>query len=299
MVLTLAVSSDQSKVFLGGPFDKVNGVAVTGGRRRAGGLQRSQSCPTGSAGVQQCSGLGPWLTRLYLSDDDQRLYGGDVCRHGLPVGRAEPVVAGEPDRSELDDPVQRRHAGAPSSQGPWSLASDAGHLYLGGDFSTVAGVAQPHYAVFTDSALVSVPYPPTDLKAQPTTGAGRSPAARTGKTRRARHIHYTKLAITVPLSLLLWWLIGRAGALIAVPAAVFGLPILLSPPPGGADLNQLTALEGWTRSLASMIRGGQSLRQTLTASLASCPAPIRREVTDLVRRLGAGVDTERALDLFG
>lgn len=121
----------------------------------------------------------------------------------------------------------------------------------------------------------------------------------TGKTRRARQIHYTKLALTVPLSLLLWWLIGWAGALIAVPAAVFGLPILLSPPPGGTDLDKLTALEGWTRSLASMIRSGQSLRQTLTASLASCPAPIRGEVTDLVRRLGAGADTERALDLFG
>ena len=29
--------------------------------------------------MRGCSALGPWINRLYLSDDGQRLYGGDVC----------------------------------------------------------------------------------------------------------------------------------------------------------------------------------------------------------------------------
>jgi fibronectin type 3 domain-containing protein len=53
-----------------------------------------------------------------------------------------------------------------SSQGVWALASDNGHLYLGGDFSKVAGVAQPHYAVFSDGAAATVPQPPTAPLAQ-------------------------------------------------------------------------------------------------------------------------------------
>ncbi|MGL5850602.1 MAG: hypothetical protein ACRCZD_07425, partial [Phycicoccus sp.] len=30
-------------------------------------------------GVLGCSTVGPWINRIYLSDDGQRLYGGDVC----------------------------------------------------------------------------------------------------------------------------------------------------------------------------------------------------------------------------
>jgi len=78
MVLAIAVPSDQSKVFLGGPFDKVNGSPVTGGVIALAG-SNGAILPNPLGGVQKCSGVGPWLTRLYLSDDDQRLYGGDVC----------------------------------------------------------------------------------------------------------------------------------------------------------------------------------------------------------------------------
>ena len=54
-----------------------------------------------------------------------------------------------------------------SPLGTWALASDATHVYLGGDFSTVSGVLQPHYAMFTDSAAATAPSPPSNALAQP------------------------------------------------------------------------------------------------------------------------------------
>lgn len=53
-----------------------------------------------------------------------------------------------------------------SSQGVWTLASDNGHLYLGGDFSKVAGINQPHYAMFSDGAPQTVAQPPANPAAQ-------------------------------------------------------------------------------------------------------------------------------------
>ena len=58
-----------------------------------------------------------------------------------------------------------------SSQGPWSLAAAAGRLYMGGDFNKVSGVPQPHFAMFIDSSLRTVPQPPANPSAQPGSGA--------------------------------------------------------------------------------------------------------------------------------
>lgn len=56
-----------------------------------------------------------------------------------------------------------------SSLGTWSLGAQPGdpNLYLGGDFTEVSGVPQPHYAEFIDSSLRRAPQPPGDLSAQP------------------------------------------------------------------------------------------------------------------------------------
>jgi fibronectin type 3 domain-containing protein len=54
-----------------------------------------------------------------------------------------------------------------SSQGPWSLATAPGRLYVGGDFSTISGVPQPHFAMFVDSAARTVPQPPGSPAAKP------------------------------------------------------------------------------------------------------------------------------------
>ena len=54
-----------------------------------------------------------------------------------------------------------------SSQGPWAMAADATRLYLGGDFSQISGVAQPHFAMFLDSTITGAPQPPAGLQAGP------------------------------------------------------------------------------------------------------------------------------------
>ena len=50
-----------------------------------------------------------------------------------------------------------------SSQGPWALAVDAKHLYMGGDFNKVSGVPQPHFAMFVDSSARTEPTAPASL----------------------------------------------------------------------------------------------------------------------------------------
>jgi hypothetical protein len=54
-----------------------------------------------------------------------------------------------------------------SAQGVWALGGDATHLYAGGDFTKVAGVLQPHFAMFLDSSAATAPLPPTAVSAVP------------------------------------------------------------------------------------------------------------------------------------
>lgn len=78
MVEGLAVRKDGSRVYLGGPFRTVNGVSTPQGIAvvdgRSGALVANQL-----GGVRACASIGPWITDLYLSPDENRLYGGDVC----------------------------------------------------------------------------------------------------------------------------------------------------------------------------------------------------------------------------
>lgn len=79
MVMGVEATPDGSKVFLGGPFTTVNGTSVAGGLAVVSGTT-GQLGPRQLGGVRGCGGgLGPWVNRLYLSDDGERLYGGDVC----------------------------------------------------------------------------------------------------------------------------------------------------------------------------------------------------------------------------
>lgn len=90
-----------------------------------------------------------------------------------------------------------------------------------------------------------------------------------------------------------WWL-----AVLVGPAAVVGLPILLSAPPSSARIDRLEAMEEWTRSLSGVLTVGVGLEQALIATLRSAPAPIRPEVTRLAARLRARWSTEAALRVF-
>ncbi len=57
-----------------------------------------------------------------------------------------------------------------SSQGPWAMAADETRVYIGGDFSSITGVKQPHFAMFIDSAAQTAPTPPSSLTATASTG---------------------------------------------------------------------------------------------------------------------------------
>lgn len=77
MVQTMQVAPDGTKVYLGGPFETVNGTARRGiavVNALTGAL-----LPNQLGGIQSCFAGGDWVTRLYLSPDGKRLYGGDLC----------------------------------------------------------------------------------------------------------------------------------------------------------------------------------------------------------------------------
>jgi Flp pilus assembly protein TadB len=87
-------------------------------------------------------------------------------------------------------------------------------------------------------------------------------------------------------------------AVLVVPAAAAGLPVLLSAPPSSAKIDRLEAMEEWTRSLSGVLTAGVGLEQALIATLRSTPDQIRPEVTKLASRLRARWSTEDALRAF-
>ena len=100
--------------------------------------------------------------------------------------------------------------------------------------------------------------------------------------------------VGVVVAVLTGWLI----AVFALPAAVVGLPVLLSTPPSSARIDRLEAMEEWARSLSSGLTAGRGLDQALIKSLRTAPESIRPEVARLVARLNASWTTERALRAF-
>lgn len=91
---------------------------------------------------------------------------------------------------------------------------------------------------------------------------------------------------------------GWVLALVVVPAAFVGLPVLLSSSSAAQRIARLEAMEEWTRSLSGVLTVGVGLEQALVATLRSTPAAIAPEVTRLVARLRARWPTEEALRAF-
>ncbi|GAA5122582.1 hypothetical protein GCM10023339_41180 [Alloalcanivorax gelatiniphagus] len=124
-------------------------------------------------------------------------------------------------------------------------------------------------------------------------GAGRLRMGRvTARTGRL-------LAVGAIAGLIIAVLTGWVIAAVVVPAAVVGVPMLLTPPTAGAQIEKLEALEEWARSLSGKLTAGQSLRSALIRSLRSAPAPIEAEVGLLVSRLWDNTtSTEDVLRMF-
>ena len=113
-------------------------------------------------------------------------------------------------------------------------------------------------------------------------------------SRRSRLLAVAGLALGVLVALVSGWLL----ALVVVPAAVVGLPLLLASSDEADTIRRLEAMEEWTRSLSGVLTAGVGLEQALIATLRSTPEPIKPEVSRLVARLRARWSTEAALREF-
>lgn len=141
-------------------------------------------------------------------------------------------------------------------------------------------------------------------------GGGRRPAdaapTRTapglGTVRRLTHLPGSRtralLAGGAVAGLLTWLLTGWAVAVIVFPALVVGAPLLLLRSDEPAAIGRLEALQEWTRGLASTVRVGGGIENTIVKTGRSVPEPIRDEVGMLISRINAGVRLPTALRAF-
>jgi len=102
----------------------------------------------------------------------------------------------------------------------------------------------------------------------------------------------------IVIGVVVWYFTHLIVALIAIPLAVIGIPILLSTPQSANSIDRLEAIEAWTRSLSGLITAGVGLEQALTVSLSNSPVAIKPQVANLVARINARWSTTRALQVF-
>jgi Flp pilus assembly protein TadB len=137
-------------------------------------------------------------------------------------------------------------------------------------------------------------------------GGRRTDAPLRAKTKRARgaraglvRSRRARILAAGGVSLAVWAVTGWpvAGAVVAV--TILGLPVLLGTGKAAArGIDRIEAVEEWTRRVADVLVAGTGLEQALVASLATCPDPIRPEVTALCARLSARWTPEQALRAF-
>ena len=120
----------------------------------------------------------------------------------------------------------------------------------------------------------------------------RLPTIRVPK--RTRWLLAAGLVLGVTAALLTGWLL----AVVVIPVAAIGLPVLLSSGGETEQIRRLEAMEEWIRGLSGVLTAGVGLEQALIATLRSTPDAIRPEVGRLVARLRARWSTEAALRAF-
>lgn len=118
--------------------------------------------------------------------------------------------------------------------------------------------------------------------------------ARVSMSSRTRNLLLVGVGAGIVVALASGWLL----AIVVVPLAVAGLPVLLSSSEANSQIARLEGLEEWTRALSGVLTSGIGLEQALIATSRSTPEPIRPEVSRLVSRLRARWTTEDALRGF-
>lgn len=114
------------------------------------------------------------------------------------------------------------------------------------------------------------------------------------QTRRTQQLLLLGVGAGIVFALLTGWVI----AIILIPAAIIGLPWLLSSGDAKSRIERLEAMEEWTRSLAGVLTVGVGLEQAIIATLRSAPEEIQPEVNLLAARLRARWPTDEALRAF-
>jgi hypothetical protein len=163
MVQSMTATSDGSKVFLGGPFNNVNGTSVTQGVVAVNGTTGALMAKFG--GVEGCGSVGPWIVHLYLSPDNTRLYGGDVCPDRIYQWDAvNMVTAQNPTGLKWKEWCNGGMQGAYEVNGNFYYGSHGGDKGNGGRCwvspTNHTSVVQSRYAVFDGTTGVLRPDSP-------------------------------------------------------------------------------------------------------------------------------------------
>ncbi len=155
-------------------------------------------------------------------------------------------------------------------------------------------------AVLGGAVLLVAGYRPVPVRAAPTGTLLVSGRLQRMVTRPGRLSPRTRLLLIVGVSagLLVWLFTGWLVAVVILPLAAAGLPVLLGNPAGATSIARLEAMEEWTRGLAGVLTVGVGLEQAIIATLRSTPDAIRPEVATLVARLRARWMTGAALRAF-
>lgn len=89
-------------------------------------------------------------------------------------------------------------------------------------------------------------------------------------------------------------LVGWPLLVAVVPAAVFGLPLLLNQPPN-REVELLQALDRWVRALAAMLPTGRSITDAIRVSRRQAPSLLAPQLNLLVNRLDDRWSAQQAL----
>ncbi|OIV35445.1 hypothetical protein BIV57_21500 [Mangrovactinospora gilvigrisea] len=116
---------------------------------------------------------------------------------------------------------------------------------------------------------------------------------------RLRRVHRVQVLLALVGGIGGWLFTDVVLAVVLVPLAVFGLPLLwASTRPSTIRIERLEALSEWTQRLADVLLLGTGLEQAIVTTRAAAPPRLDREVGELVSRLQARWRPEDALRAF-